>query len=245
MDTFLQGKNAIVTGGTRGIGFAIAKALAAAGAGVAICGRGHTTVENAVTELSKQSKSKVVGKPADVRSSTEVMSLFQLVDRELGGLDILVNNAGIGVFKSTAELSVEDWTKTLETNLSGAFYCSKEALPRMRNRGAGYVIHIGSLAGKNAFAGGAAYNASKFGLKGFSEAMMLDHRYEGVRVSCVMPGSVNTEFGMGDAGAEWKIAAEDVAEIVLMLLKTPVRTLISRIEVRPSKPGNKHPGRSA
>jgi 3-oxoacyl-[acyl-carrier protein] reductase len=245
MDTFLQGKNAIVTGGTRGIGFAIAKALAAAGAGVAICGRGHTTVENAVTQLSKQSKSKVVGKPADVRSSTEVMSLFQFVDRELGGLDILVNNAGIGVFKSTADLSVEDWTKTLETNLSGAFYCSKEALPRMRNRGAGYVIHISSLAGKNAFAGGAAYNASKFGLNGFSEAMMLDHRYEDVRVSCVMPGSVNTEFGMGDAGAEWKIAAEDIAEIVLMLLKTPVRTLISRVEVRPSKPGNKRPGRSA
>lgn len=237
MDTFLQGKNAVVTGGTRGIGFAIAEALAAAGAGVAICGRGHTTVENAVTQLTKASKSKVVGKAADVRSSTEVMSFFQFVDRELGGLDILVNNAGIGVFKSTAELSVDDWTRTLETNLSGAFYCSREALPRMRNRGGGYVIHMGSLAGKNAFAGGAAYNASKFGLNGFSEAMMLDHRYEGVRVSCVMPGSVDTEFGSGlEAGADWKIASQDVAEIVLMLLKTPARTLISRVEVRPSKP---------
>jgi NADP-dependent 3-hydroxy acid dehydrogenase YdfG len=148
-----------------------------------------------------------------------------------------VNNAGIGVFKSTAELSVDDWTKTLETNLSGAFYCSKEALPRMRNREGGYIINISSLAGKNAFAGGAAYNASKFGLNGFSEAMMLDHRYEGVRVSCVMPGSVDTEFGRGDQnGADWKIAPEDVAEAVLMLLKTPVRTLISRIEMRPSKP---------
>jgi 3-oxoacyl-[acyl-carrier protein] reductase len=165
------------------------------------------------------------------------VNFFQFVDSELGGLDILVNNAGIGVFKSTAELSVDDWTKTLETNLSGAFYCSKEAVPRMRNRGAGYVINIGSLAGKNAFAGGAAYNASKFGLNGFSEAMMLDHRYEGVRVSCVMPGSVDTEFGRGaHPGADWKIASEDVAEIVLMLLKTPVRTLISRVEVRPSKP---------
>ena len=137
----------------------------------------------------------MVGKAADVRSSTEVESFFQFVDRELGELDILVNNAGIGVFKSTAELSVEDWTKTLETNLSGAFYCSREAVSRMRNRKGGYVINIGSLAGKNAFAGGAAYNASKFGLNGFSEAMMLDHRYEGVRVSCVMPGSVDTEFG--------------------------------------------------
>ena len=237
MDTFLEGKNAIVTGGTRGIGLAIAEALARAGAGVAICGRADTTVENAVTDLRDRSKSKVVGKAADVRSSAEVAGFFQFVDRELGGLDILVNNAGIGIFKSTAELSVEDWTSTLETNLSGAFYCSREALPRMRNRGAGYVIQIGSLAGKNAFAGGAAYNASKFGLNGFSEAMMLDHRCEGVRVSCVLPGSVDTEFGRGHgAGAEWKIAAVDVADIVLMLLKTPARTLISRVEVRPSKP---------
>lgn len=237
MDQFLQGKKAVVTGGTRGIGFAIAKALAEAGAGVAICGRGDRTVENAVTELAAKSKSKVVGKAADVRSSTEVVNFFQFVDRELGGLDILVNNAGIGVFKSTADLTMDDWNKTLETNLSGAFYCSKEALPRMRNRGAGYIINISSLAGKNAFAGGAAYNASKFGLSGFSEAMMLDHRYEGVRVSCVMPGSVDTEFGRGShRGAEWKIASEDVAEIALMLLKMPGRTLISNVEVRPSKP---------
>src|SRR5271170_4677622 len=126
MDKFLTGKNAIVTGGTRGIGFAIAEALAAAGAGVAICGRAHTNVENAVTQLTGASKSKVVGKAADVRSSTDVQSFFQFVDRELGALDILVNNAGIGVFNSTAELSVDDWTNTLETNLSGAFYCSKE-----------------------------------------------------------------------------------------------------------------------
>jgi 3-oxoacyl-[acyl-carrier protein] reductase len=247
MDTFLEGKNAVVTGGTRGIGFAIARALAGAGAQVAICGRGHTTVENAVTLLSASSKSKVVGKAADVRSSTEVVNFFQFMDSELGALDILVNNAGIGIFKSTAELSVDDWTKTLETNLSGAFFCSREALPRMRNREGAYIINISSLAGKNAFAGGAAYNASKFGLNGFSEAMMLDHRYEGVRVTCVMPGSVDTEFGRGSAGsgslgsgsqslADWKIASEDVAEIVLMLLKTPARTLISRVEVRPSKP---------
>ena len=238
MDTFLAGKNAVVTGGTRGIGFAIAKALAGAGAQVAICGRGHTTVENAVTQLTNTSKSKVVGKVADVRSSTEVVNFFQFVDRELGGLDILVNNAGIGVFKSTAELSVDDWTKTLETNLSGVFYCSREALPRMRNRKGGYIINIGSLAGKNAFAGGAAYNASKFGLNGFSEAMMLDHRYEEVRVSYVMPGSVDTEFGSAAKTSGLEDCSEDIAEIVLMLLRTPERTLMSRVEVRPSKPRN-------
>jgi 3-oxoacyl-[acyl-carrier protein] reductase len=237
MDKFLAGKNAIVTGGTRGIGFAIARALANAGAHVAICGRAHTSVENAITQLRTESKSKVVGKVADVRSSTAVVNFFRFVDAELGALDIMVNNAGVGVFKSTAELSVDDWAKTLETNLSGAFYCSKEAVLRMRNREGGYVINISSLAGKDAFAGGAAYNASKFGLSGFSEAMMLDHRYEGVRVSCVMPGSVNTEFGRSaQTGSDWKIASEDVAEIVLMLLRMPVRTLISRVEVRPSKP---------
>ncbi|MDP9171718.1 MAG: SDR family oxidoreductase [Acidobacteriota bacterium] len=235
MDTFLAGQNAVVTGGTKGIGFAIAAALGAAGAGVAICGRDRQDVENAVRKLTGVSKSKVVGKVADVRNSTEVAGLFEFVDRELEGLDILVNNAGVGVFKKTAELSVEDWQKTLDTNLSGVFYCCKEAIPRFNNRGGGYIINIGSLAGKNAFAGGAAYNASKFGLKGFSEAMMLDHRHDNIRVSCVMPGSVDTGFG-GAASASWKIAPEDIAEIVVMLLKTPGRTLVSRVEVRPSKP---------
>ncbi len=235
MDTFLAGKNAVVTGGTRGIGLAIAEALALAGAGVAICGRTQANVESAVRQLTNKSKSKVVAKVADVRSSTEVGSFFEYLDRELGQLDIVVNNAGIGVFKSAAELSVEEWQNTLDTNLSGVFYCCREALGRIRNRG-GYIINISSLAGKNAFAGGAAYNASKFGLNGLSEAMMLDHRNENVKVSYILPGSVATEFSSGSGGGQWKIAPEDVAEIVLMLLKTPARTLISRVEVRPSKP---------
>ena len=235
MDTFLAGKNAVVTGGTRGIGLAIAEALALAGAGVAICGRTPDNVESAVRQLTNKSKSKVVAKVADVRSSTEVGSFFEYLDRELGQVDIVVNNAGVGIFKSTAELNVEEWQKTLDTNLSGVFYCCKEALRRIRNRG-GYIINISSLAGKNAFAGGAAYNASKFGLNGLSEAMMLDHRNDNVKVSYILPGSVATEFSSGSGGEQWKIAPEDVAEIVLMLLKTPARTLISRVEVRPSKP---------
>jgi 3-oxoacyl-[acyl-carrier protein] reductase len=236
MNNFLEGRSAIVTGGTRGIGLAIAKALCDGGASVAISGRSSESVEKAVTNLTNQSKSKVVGKDADVRNSTEVAGFFEFVDRELGGVDILVNNAGVGVFKSTAELSVAEWQTTIETNLSGVFYCCHEALPRFKTRGGGYIINIGSLAGKNAFAGGAAYNASKFGLKGFSEALMLDHRHDNVRVSCVMPGSVDTEFGGSARRANWKIAPEDIAEIVVMLLKTPVRTLVSRVEVRPSKP---------
>jgi NAD(P)-dependent dehydrogenase (short-subunit alcohol dehydrogenase family) len=236
-ETFLRGRTAVVTGATRGIGFAIARALADAGATVAICGRSQASVDEAVRRLTKESERKVLGKAADVRGSTDVAALFEWVDSETGGPDILVNNAGVGVMKSTAELTVEDWQQTIETNLSGAFYCSREALGRLKKRGGGYIINIGSLAGKNAFAGGAAYNASKFGLNGFTEAMMLDHRYDNVRVTHIMPGSVDTEFSGGLARADWKIAPEDIGEIVLMLLRMPGRTLVSRVEVRPAKPG--------
>lgn len=236
IETFLTGRTAVVTGATRGIGYAIATALADAGATVAICGRSQEHVDEAVRRLTKGSTRKVVGKAADVRGSTEIATLFSWIDKQIGGPDILVNNAGIGIMKPTAELTFEEWQETIETNLSGAFYCSHEALARMKNRGGGYIINIGSLAGKNAFAGGAAYNASKFGLNGFTEAMMMDHRYNNVRVSQIMPGSVDTEFSDGTARAEWKISPEDIGEIVLMLLRMPERTLVSRVEVRPSKP---------
>jgi 3-oxoacyl-[acyl-carrier protein] reductase len=247
-ETFLTGRTAVVTGGTRGIGFAIARMLADAGARVAICGRSQDSLTQAVNGLTRESNRKVVGKVADVRTSTDVAALFEwfdskvidreAIDGETGGPDILVNNAGVGVMKRAAELTVEDWQQTIETNLSGAFYCSREALARMKNRRGGYIINIGSLAGKNAFAGGAAYNASKFGLNGFTEAMMLDHRHDNVRVSHIMPGSVDTEFSSGSANADWKIAPEDIGEIVLMLLRMPERTLVSRVEVRPAKPRN-------
>jgi 3-oxoacyl-[acyl-carrier protein] reductase len=240
-ETFLTGRTAVVTGATRGIGFAIARALCDAGATVAICGRRQDGVDEAVRQLTNESKGKVVGKVADVRVSTNVAAWFEWFDSAVAGgetigPDILVNNAGIGVMKSTAELTMENWQQTIETNLSGAFYCSREALGRMKKRGGGYIINVGSLAGKNAFAGGAAYNASKFGLNGFTEAMMLDHRYDNVRVTHIMPGSVDTEFSGGSARAEWKIAPEDIGEIVLMLLRMPERTLVSQVEVRPAKP---------
>lgn len=239
MERFLENKVAVVTGGTRGIGRAIAGALLRAGAGVAICGRGEEAVRKAVGELAAQTRGKVAGKAADVTQVEEVSAFLNFVDEELGELDILINNAGIGVFGSVAELNPEDWRRTLETNLSGVYNLCHAALPRMRNRGGGFIVNISSLAGKNAFAGGAAYNASKFGLNGMSEAMMLDHRHENVRVSYIMPGSVETEFGPRGTragSAEWKIAAQDVAEVVLAVLAMPPRTLISRVELRPSKP---------
>lgn len=228
-------KRAVVTGGTRGIGYAIVEALSARGASVAFCG----TREEHVVEASRKlgtSGSHVVGKAADVSRSEEVAEFFAFVDRELGGVDILVNNAGVGNFKPTAELTNDEWRRTLAVNLDGVFYCCKEALTRMRKQGGGFIVNISSLAGKNPFAGGAAYNASKFGLNGFSEAMMLDHRKDNIRVSYIMPGSVDTDFSSRSERASWKIAPEDVAEVVMNVLAMPVRTLVSRVELRPSNP---------
>jgi len=227
----------LVTGGTRGIGRAIAKMLLLEGATVAICGQRQETVDSAVAELAAETAGKVKGKAADVRNHEQVAELFRFVDAEFGRLDVLVNNAGIGIFRHVRELSLDEWKSTLETNLYGAFYCSREALFRFATAGGGYVVNIGSMAGANAFAGGAAYNASKFGLTGFTEAMMQDVRSENVRVSYVMPGSVATGFGGHPVdGANWKIWPEDVARIVQMLLTLPPRTLVSRVEVRPAKP---------
>jgi NAD(P)-dependent dehydrogenase (short-subunit alcohol dehydrogenase family) len=234
MNPFPAEKIALVTGGTRGIGREIARALALAGAKVTICGRTDKSVRQAISELKSESGVNVQGCATDITSKPEVDSLFDFMDR-LGGIDILINNAGIGIFRSVADLTYEDWRRTLDTNLTGAYLCSHNALARFRNRGGGFIVNISSLAGKNPFAGGAAYNASKFGLNGFAEAMMLDHRHDNVRVSNILPGSVSTEFNSG-AGADWKIAPEDIAEIVMAILRMPERTLVSSVEVRPSKP---------
>jgi 3-oxoacyl-[acyl-carrier protein] reductase len=243
----LAGKVCLVTGGTRGIGRAIAEMLISEGASVAICGRRQEIVDRALQEMQAGiaragGTGKVAGKAADVKNHEQVGELFRFVEAHFGGLDVLVNNAGVGVFRAVGELALEEWKSTIETNLSGAFYCSREALFRFVTRGGGYIVNISSLAGSHAFAGGAAYNASKFGLNGLGEAMMQDVRSDNVKVSTIMPGSVATGFsgqsvaGHGQDGSDWKIWPEDVAEIVRMLLKMPARTLVSRVEVRPSKP---------
>lgn len=234
----LENKICLVTGGTRGIGRAIAEMLLAEGARVVICGQRPEGISQAVEEMSARWPGKVRGKAADVIDHEAVAALFAFADQEFGGLDVLVNNAGSGKFAKISELSIEDWHRMLNGNLSGVFYCSREALSRFATRGGGYIVNISSLAGKNSFAGGTAYNASKFGLNGMSEAMMLDVRYDNVRVSTVMPGSVATAFGSGDAaaGSDWKVHPEDVAAIVKMLLNMPERTMVSQVEVRPSRP---------
>lgn len=233
----LNGKFAVVTGGTKGIGKAIAEALAVAGASVAICGRSQAEITSTVAGINPRIRGIVIGKVVDLRNSDEVSGFFEFVDSELGGIDILVNNAGVGIFRSVRDLTISDWRTTLETNLSAVFYCCHEALPRMIIRGGGSIINISSLAGRNPFAGGAAYNASKFALNGFSEALMLDHRNDNIRVTYVMPGSVDTGFSPRSERAPWKIAPEDVAQVVMDVLAMPERTLISRVEMRPSRPG--------
>ena len=235
----LVNKVAVVTGGTRGIGYAIAQRLLVEGMKVAICGTHQASVDSAVASLSPNGQ--VTGTVSDVSKMSAVKEFIARVHKDLGGIDVLVNNAGAGTFQPVADLSPDQWDRMISLNLSGVYYCCHEVLPIFQERGGGYIINISSLAGKNPFAGGAAYNASKFGLNGFSEAMMLDHRYEGVRVSSIMPGSVATEFGGGKAGAgaDWKIAPEDIAQIVVTLLRMPSRTTVSAVEVRPSRPPRK------
>jgi len=227
---------AIVTGGTRGIGLAIAAALVERGGRVVLSGLRDDTVAGARHTLGHPDRVEALR--ADVRVPEDAERLVRRAVERFGGLDVLVNNAGLGRFASAADMSIEAWRETIDTNLSGVFYCCRAAIPALRARGSGWIINISSLAGKNAFVGGAAYCASKAGLNAFSEALMQEVRYDGIRVSYVMPGSVSTEFGGGPPGPgeAWKLTAEDVAQVVIDLLEHPQRSLPSRIELRPSQP---------
>ncbi|MFB3905384.1 MAG: SDR family oxidoreductase [Acidobacteriota bacterium] len=238
----ITGKRAIVTGGTKGIGRAIVEALLHEQARVLLAARNRSEVEQAVAALEKAGHSgRVIGQNCDVGRLEDVKRLFDFCLRKWDGVDILINNAGIGIFRNVEELSPEEWRSTLSTNLDSLFYCCHLAIPHMKRAGGGFIINIGSLAGKNAFAGGAAYNASKFGLIGFSEALMQEVRHDDILVAYIMPGSVDTDFGvgMGSPSGSWKIAASDVAEVVVQTLKRHPRCLTSRIEMRPSKPPKK------
>ena len=234
-------KAAIVTGSTKGIGRAIAEALLQEGARVVISARNEGEVAAAGKELERAHPKRVLARHCDVRREDEVRSLFAETDRAFGGVDILVNNAGVGFFKNLEEMTLQDWNSVIETNLTGVFLCTREAIPRMRKRGGGYIINISSLAGKNAFPSATAYNASKFGLNGMSEALMQEVRYDGIKVTYLMPGSVATHFDRHEPGPEdaWKVQPEDIGRIVLGLLHHDPRTLASAVEIRPSKPPRK------
>lgn len=230
----LSKKTAVVTGGTKGIGRAIAESLVAAGASVAITARHEDEITKAVSQLNRRSRGLAKGYVCDVRDYNQVKTLFA----DVGAVDVLVNNAGVGIFASVESMSVEDFRTVLETNVFGVFYCCHEAIPLMKQRGGGHIINISSLAGANAHPQMAAYNASKFGLNGFSEALMQEVRHDNIKVSYIMPGSVNTEFG-GDETSDqksWQLQPNDVAEVVMDLLSQQSRALASRIEIRPSRP---------
>jgi 3-oxoacyl-[acyl-carrier protein] reductase len=229
----LQGKVAVVTGGNRGIGRGIAEALAGSGMVVALTARDPKVAAKAAAEIGSGAR----GYACDVRRPELVATLFASVDRDLGGVDVLVNNAGVGVFGKVAEMSLDDWHTVIETNVNGVFYCTREAIPRMKQRGGGYIFNVSSLAGRNAFPGAAAYCASKHAVNGFSEVLFQEVREDGIRVTYLMPGSVATEFGRGGSAKQgWALQPEDVGEMVVDLLLTHPRAMHSRVEMRPSRP---------
>lgn len=236
----LEGKVAIVTGGTKGIGYATAERLLQSGASVFICARNREELKSALSGLS--SFGSVEGEICDVRSEDQVRMMIDECARIFGGLDILINNAGMGVFgKTVEEISGEEFRQTLETNLFGVYYACHYAIPKMKARGGGYIINISSLAGQNPHPRMAAYNASKFALNGFTEAMMQEVRNDDIKVSYICPGSVNTHFG-GDTPSEekgWQLQPGDIAEMIGDLLTMHPRALPSKVEMRPAKPPSK------
>jgi 3-oxoacyl-[acyl-carrier protein] reductase len=231
---------ALVTGGTRGIGAAIARRLAREGFSVFISGRSEESVNQAVAGFAKE-KLVVRGFAADARREDDQKKLVMSVADAAGRLDVLVNNAGIGHFEPVDVMAPARFRDILETNLFGVFYAIHYAAPLMKKNGGGFIVNIASLAAVNAFAGGSAYNASKFGLLGFSEAAMLDLRHDGVRVATVLPGSVSTDFMHyhGNRNFSWMLEADDVAEAVADLVRFPDRAIPSRIDLRPSRPPKK------
>jgi NAD(P)-dependent dehydrogenase (short-subunit alcohol dehydrogenase family) len=241
MSESLSGKVAMVTGGSRGIGLAIARALATEGAHVSITGKDESHLSAARPKIEHEGPGSVETLRADMRRFEDVERAVAATVARFGGLDVLVNNAGVGIFASVADMTPAQWSEVIDTNLNGVFYACHAAIPHLRRRGGGFIINISSLAGKNAFPMAAAYCATKSGLNAFSEALMQEVRYDNIRVSYVMPGSVATEFNGGDEskGADWKVSADEVAEVVLNLLHHPARSLPSRVELRPTKPPRK------
>lgn len=237
MTNNINNKVAYITGGSKGIGYGIAKTLLAQGMRVAISSRSLDAAKKAAARLSNDA-GRVLALGADVRSADSESKAVKAVMDHFGQLDVLVANAGVGHFAPIDQITAEDWKSTIDTNLTGVFNSVKAAIDPLK-LSEGYIITIASLAGTNFFENGAAYNASKFGLVGFTQAIMLDLRKYGIKVSTIMPGSVSTYFNdhVPNDADNWKIQPEDIGQLVADLLLMNPRTLPSKIEVRPSKPG--------
>jgi 3-oxoacyl-[acyl-carrier protein] reductase len=238
---WLAGRVVLITGSTKGIGRALAEDLVRVGAHVVVSSRTASDVTEAARAVTALGPGETHGVVCDVRDPGACEALVQSTVEHFGGLDIVVNNAGLGRFAKIHQMDPADWDLQIRTNLDGVFHVSRAAVPHLIAGGGGWIFNIGSLAGRNAFSGGAAYNATKFGLLGMSEAMMLDLRHDGIRVSCIMPGSVNTHFSGDEPGpeGEWKLWPEDVSRVVMDLLAFPDRALPSKVEIRPSRPPKK------
>lgn len=233
----LKQQTALVTGGTKGIGYGIAEALVAEGMNVAITSRHEDKAKEVAKKLSGKGPGRAIGLVADTRDYEAQQRAVEQTLAEFGRLDVLIANAGIGHFGSIEEMTPEQWNATIDTNLTGVFYSVKAALQAIK-QSQGYIITIASLAGTNFFAGGSAYNASKFGLVGFTQAIMLDLRQYDVKCTTIMPGSVATHFNNNEPADKdaWKIQPEDLGQLVVDLLRMHPRTLPSKVEVRPTKP---------
>ncbi len=233
----IKAKTALITGGSKGIGYGIGEALVKMGVKVMLTSRNLNAAKTAAESLNKLRGAEAIGVEADVRNAASLVDAVKTLIDKWGQLDVLVANAGVGIFGSIETLTHDQWNETIDTNLTGVFNSIKASLDALKKT-KGYVITISSLAGTNFFAGGAAYNASKFGLTGFSQAVMLDLRRYGIKVTTIMPGSVATHFSgrqPGD-GDDWKIQIEDIGQLVVDLLEMNPRTLPSKVEVRPSIP---------
>ncbi len=231
----LENKVAYITGGTKGIGFGVAKALLSQGMKVAISGRNEDFVAKAVEALGFSGK--VLGVQADVTNFKEEQKAVDTIIQKWGRLDVVLANAGVGHFAAVDEMEPEQWRQMIDTNLTGAFYTLKATVNALKIS-KGYYMTLASLAGTNFFAKGAGYNASKFGVVGFTQAAMLDLRKYDIKVTTIMPGSVATNFNGHEPSDKdaWKIQPEDIGELVVDLLQMHPRTLPSKIEVRPSRP---------
>lgn len=237
----LNNKVALITGGSKGIGYGIAYALMQQGVNVAVTSRSAESAQKAAEQLNAEVSSvKAIGLEADVRQLESQQQAVKTTVETFGQLDIVIANAGLGHFGSIEDLTTKQWNEVIDTNLTGVFNSIKASVDALKSS-KGYYITISSLAGTNFFAGGSAYNASKFGVTGFTQAVMLDLRKYGIKVSTIMPGSVSTYFNGNEPSDEgaWKIQIEDIGELVVDLLKMHPRTLPSKIEVRPTTPPSK------